>query len=113
MKRKINIAITGLQAMDNPEPGMSLSRCLKNNPNYTLSGLSYSLYCTGNFSHSFDDIFLVPYPWDSPEQWLSRIGDIHKKKPIDVLIPSLDSEIVLFSSLESQLRDMGIKMYLP
>ena len=98
MNHPIHVAITGLQMMDNPYPGVSVARSLKESPSFSgkIIGLSYDLHCTGNFSPYFDDIFLTPFPWDSETQWLNRIAQIHQKIRLDVIIPTLDSEIALF-----------------
>lgn len=114
-KTKPNIAVTGLQMMDNPYPGISCARSLKEEAASlgSIIGLSYDLNCTGNFSPFFDDVFLTPFPWDSQTQWLERIQQIHKKIPLDIIIPTLDSEIVLFSNLAPTLLNMGIHTLLP
>ena len=114
MSDKICIGITGLQATDNPDPGLAIARALKiSDKNVHIIGLSYGLYCTGNFSPYFDEIFLIPYPWDSEHQWLSRIKEIHMKTKMNVIIPSLDTEIVLFAKLSHMLNTLGIKVMIP
>ncbi|HBQ21531.1 MAG: hypothetical protein A2Z91_02150 [Deltaproteobacteria bacterium GWA2_38_16] len=115
MNHPIHVAITGLQMMDNPYPGVSVARSLKESPSFSgkIIGLSYDLHCTGNFSPYFDDIFLTPFPWDSETQWLNRIAQIHQKIRLDVIIPTLDSEIALFSKMSLTLEKMGIKTFLP
>ena len=115
MKNNPNVAITGLQAMANPDPGVAVARCLKYNGQKVnqVIGLSYSLHCTGNFTPFFDHIFLIPFPWDSQAQWLDRIQQIHHRIPLDIIIPTLDSEIVLFSQLSDTLSSLGIKTILP
>lgn len=114
MKNNIHVGVTGLQSMDNPDPGLAVARSLKHDTqNIKVIGLSYGLHCTANFFPYFDQIFLIPFPWDSPELWLDRIQSIHHSTRLDVIVPNLDSEIVLFSQLSDPLAKSGIHTLLP
>jgi len=113
---KINIAITGLDARENPFPGLAVARCLasKNRDNFHLVGLTFDVLSTGAYAHPFfDKIFRVPFPGEGETLLLQRIEEIHKEEQIHVLIPTLDSEVPMYARLESRLRKMGIATLLP
>ncbi|HDR05477.1 MAG TPA: biotin carboxylase [Candidatus Marinimicrobia bacterium] len=112
----INVAVTGLHAADNPAPGIGVLRSLRypNGWDGELIGLAYDTYDTGIYDrHLMNHAYLIPYPNQGKEQVFERIRAIHKAVGIDVLIPTLDSELQLYQQLESELKGLGIAMYLP
>ncbi|MBI3038914.1 ATP-grasp domain-containing protein, partial [bacterium] len=60
-----------------------------------------------------DKVFLIPYPSSGKDSLFQRLNYIIGNHPIDFMIPSLDSELNSFLSLEEDLKDMGVKMFLP
>lgn len=114
--KKINVAITGFMATDNPYPGLAIARCLRMAKGFqgTITALAFDHLSNGLFAEDLlDHIFIVPFPADGESALLSRILAIHDKCPIDVLLPSLDSEIVLYASLAPTLEEHGIATLLP
>jgi len=112
----INVAVTGLHAADNPAPGIGIIRALRHPDGWDgqIIGLAYDVYDTGIYDPGLlDSVFLVPYPNQDSRQILNRLLEIHSRIPIDVLIPSLDSELALFQKLQPELEAAGIAMYLP
>jgi carbamoyl-phosphate synthase large subunit len=112
----INVAVTGLHAADNPAPGIGVLRSLRYPDGWDgeLIGLAYDAYDTGIFDQQLmDHAFLIPYPNQGSEQVFERIKTIHDVIGIDVLIPTLDSELKLYQQLEPRLKELGIAMYLP
>ena len=112
----MNIAITGLHATDNPAPGIGVIRCLKHDENWNgkIIGLGYDVYDTGIYDKGLlDHTYLIPYPNQGIAGFLDRIKYIHSQIPIDVIIPTLDSELSVFQRMESKLSDLGIAMFIP
>ena len=112
----LNIGITGLLATDNPHPGPGIARCLRMAEEFRgeLTGLVFEPLSTGVFSAGlFDRAYVVPYPAAGHDALLYRLEEIHGKTPLDVIIPSLDSEVLLYARLQDQLAEMGIRVLLP
>lgn len=111
-----HVVITGLMATDNPYPGLGIARCLRSAPEFqgTISGFVFDPLSTGAFCAGvFDRIFLLPYPAAGVDVLLQRIKEIHNVCPIDLIIPSLDSEVILYAQAAEELAAMGIKTLLP
>ena len=112
----INVAVTGLNATDNPAPGLGVIRSL-HHPNKwegTIIGLAYDVYDTGVYDAGLlDETYMIPYPNQGAEQILERLLYIHSQVRIDVIIPTLDSELLLYQKLQPRLKEAGISMYLP
>ncbi len=113
---KINVAVTGLNASDNPAPGVAVIRCLKEEKDWSgkIIGLSYDAYESGIFDSCLvDSVYLLPYPKEGKEALLERFRYIQQREEIGVLLPTLDVELKSFSDLENELSAMGIHTYLP
>ncbi|MBI4397653.1 MAG: ATP-grasp domain-containing protein [Candidatus Omnitrophica bacterium] len=111
-----NIVCTGLDSTENPYPGLSVLRSIKESGEFSGKTivLTYDSLCTGLYQHNFvDEVYLVPYPSEPEEYLLSRIAEIHKKAKIDVMIPCLDSEIATYARLKPRLKNLGIKVLVP
>lgn len=111
-----NVAVTGLNATDNPAPGVAVIRSLREEPEWSgrIIGLAYDAYDPGIFdSQLVDAVYLLPYPNTGRQELLERLGEIQKKEAIDVLIPNLDSELANVIDLDSKLREIGIHTFLP
>lgn len=116
MKRKITVAITGMNAGESPQPGPAVARSLREAKDYdfTLVGLIYDAMESGVYYNGLlDAAFLIPYPSSGTEEMFERIEAINNKIHIDVLIPTLDAELSAYSKLESRLLQLGIKLFLP
>lgn len=112
----MNIAVTGLNATDNPGPGIPVIRSLKDAPEFkgNLIGLSYDSLDPGLY---MDDVtsrnYLIPYPSSGLQHLLERIRFIHEKEKLDLIIPTLDSELYGFIKIQDELKSMGIRTFLP
>ncbi|MGV8057814.1 MAG: ATP-grasp domain-containing protein [Smithellaceae bacterium] len=112
----VHVVITGLMATDNPYPGLGIARCLRSATEFrgTISGFVFDPLSTGAFCAGvFDRIFLIPYPAAGVDVLLQRIKEINDVYPIDLIIPSLDSEVILYAQAAGELAKMGIKTLLP
>jgi carbamoyl-phosphate synthase large subunit len=113
---KLTIAVTGLNASDNPAPGVPVIRAIREGVGNgcTIVGFSYHPLDSGNYMDQIaDHIFLVPFPSAGTDTVLERIKSIHQRYPIDVLIPTLDAELPIYLKLSDTLNKMGIKTFLP
>jgi carbamoyl-phosphate synthase large subunit len=109
------IAVTGLSASDSPAPGLAVIRSLaESGYRQRYVGITYGVLDSGNFcSDLVSASYLVPYPNTGPEALLNRIAEIHRQEHLDVILPTLDSELENYIQIENQLRYLGIKLLLP
>lgn len=111
-----NVAVTGLNATDNPAPGVAVMRSLREESSWSgrAIGLSYDAFEPGIFdSVLFDAVYLLPYPKSGKQVFLNRLEEIRHREQIDVLIPNLDSELSNFIDLQTRLQELGIHTFLP
>jgi carbamoyl-phosphate synthase large subunit len=111
----LTVAITGLNATDNPAPGVAVARALRDmEREVRIVGLAYDLLDPGNYAPEwFDDVFLIPYPSQGTEALEARLRHVVDTVGLDVIIPTLDSELPGFIDLEPTLAALGVKMFLP
>ena len=114
-KKPLTIAVTGLNATDNPAPGVGVLRALRQGGSKDrLVGLAYDALDPGVYAADIvRDVFMIPYPSQGRDAFLSRLQYVHERVGLDVIIPTLDAELPSFIDLEPRLRDMGIGMLLP
>jgi len=111
----ITVAISGINAADNPGPGTGIARSLKEcGRDVRTIGFAYDSMEPGIFMDwTIDKAYIMPWPSCTPEDYLARLAYVHAKEAIDVIIPALDVEIPLYLRLRSQLAKMGIRIMLP
>lgn len=109
------IAVSGLKTGDNPQPGVPIIRSLRSAGfKGKIVGLVYDNLESGIYYPGLaDEVYLMPFPSEGKDKILSRIDYILSKTKIDVLIPTLDSEIIGYIRLAKELEERGIKTYLP
>ena len=115
-KRKLNIAVSGLNAIDSPGPGIAVIRALREAGSFDcrIIGLAYEALEPGIFMHNLvDKTYQVPYPLSGIDNVMERIEYIHSREKLDVIIPNFDAELYPYIRLESRLKEMGIHMCLP
>jgi carbamoyl-phosphate synthase large subunit len=115
-KKKISVALTGLNNTDNPGPGVPVIRGIRESAEFDarIIGLAYENLEPAIYMHDVvDKTYQVPYPSEGSEVLLQRILEIHEKDPFDVLIPNLDAELYAFMRAEETLRLAGIRTFLP
>jgi len=115
-KKKITLAITGLNNTDNPGPGVPVIRGIKEADAFDarIIGLVYENLEPGIYMEGLcDRIFQIPYPSSGSDELIERIENIHKQEPIDVLIPNFDAELFSFMKNEERLINQGIHTFLP
>ncbi|MDP2954695.1 MAG: ATP-grasp domain-containing protein [Chloroflexota bacterium] len=113
---RYRVGVTGLNATDDPQPGIGVARCLRASGLGVekVVGLSYDALDTGIYDKGLlDEVYLLPYPGEGEGALFHRIKEIHRKAGLDVIIPTLDLELMNFIHLEGELADMGIHLLLP
>jgi len=111
----IVIAVTGLKTGDNPQPGVPVIRSIRN-AGFTgkIVGFVYDAMESGIYAPDLVDmVFQMPYPSSGAEVFLSRLDYILKHTRIDVIIPTLDAEVIIYIRLANELKQRGIHTYLP
>jgi carbamoyl-phosphate synthase large subunit len=110
------IAVTGLNAIDSPGPGVAVIRALREGLPQPLRiiGLSYETLEPGIYLNDVaDKTYQIPYPAAGTEALLKRLEYIHAKENIDLIIPNFDAELFNFVKLAPTLFSMGIKTFMP
>ena len=115
-KKKITLAVTGLNNTDNPGPGVPVIRAAKESEDFDVRiiGLVYENLEPGIYMEDLcDRIFQIPYPSAGSDELIERIEQIHYQEKIDVLIPNFDAELFSFMKIEQRSLDKGIHTFLP
>jgi len=111
----ITIAVSGLKTGDNPQPGVPVIRSIRN-AGFTgkIIGLVYDAMESGIYCHDLvDEVYQMPYPSTGVDSFMARLDYILSNSKIDVIIPTLDSEVMLYIRMEDELRSRGIHTFLP
>lgn len=115
-RRKLNIAVTGLNNTDNPGPGIPVIRGIRDCEDFDVRiiGLAYDNLEPGIYMRELvDKAYQIPFPSAGSDALLERIRYIHSVEKIDVLIPNFDAELYTFMKAEKELLSMGIHTFLP
>ncbi len=115
-RKKITLAVTGLNNTDNPGPGVPVIRAAKESGDFEIRviGLVYENLEPGIYMEGLcDRVFLIPYPSSGSDELIERITTIHQQENIDVLIPNFDAELFSFMKNEQRLKALGIHTFLP
>jgi carbamoyl-phosphate synthase large subunit len=109
------IAVSGLHRGENPQPGSGIIRSLRRAwPEVRIVGLVYDVMESGIYVEDGpDEVQLMPYPAAGAIAFFQRLDSVHRKTPIDILIPSLDAEIELLVHLGKELAARSIRVCLP
>jgi carbamoyl-phosphate synthase large subunit len=113
---KITVAVTGLNNIDSPGPGIPVIRGIRESEEFDVRivGLAYEHLEPGIYMRDLvDKTYIIPYPAEGKEALLNRLKEIHEKENIDIIIPNFDAELFSFIKLEKALEQLGIKTYLP
>jgi carbamoyl-phosphate synthase large subunit len=110
------IGVSGINAIDNPGPGIGVARSLKEDPelNVKIVGLAYDAMEPGIFMDwVVDKSFILPYPSGSGDAFIERLLYIKKSYGLDCVIPNLDAELPIYIKCAQPLADHGIRTFLP
>jgi len=114
--KKIVIAVTALNAIDSPGPGVAVIRAIRECADFEVRiiGLSYEALEPGLYMHDLvDKTYQIPYPSAGTDSLLARLMYIHEIEKIDVIIPNFDAELYNFIKLRDKLKNAGINTFLP
>lgn len=115
-KKKIVVAVTALNAIDSPGPGVAVIRAIRDSRQFDLRiiGLSYEALEPGVYMDGVcDKVYQIPYPAAGVEALFGRMQYIHEREKIDVVIPNFDAELYNFMKLADRLKEIGINSFLP
>lgn len=115
-KRKITVAVTGLNNIDSPGPGIPVIRGIKESNEFDarIVGLAYEHLEPGIYMKELvGKTYMIPYPSKGKDALYNRLLEIHNKEKLDLIIPNFDAELFSFIKLESDLNNLGIKTFLP
>lgn len=116
MQKNVIVAVTGINVMDNPGPGLGIARSLKldNGLDVRVLGLAYDAMEPGIYLNDvIDKSFLLPYPTINGKAWIERLLHIKQSYGLDYLIPNLDDELPVCIKYASVLAKNGIGMFIP
>lgn len=116
MKNELTIAVTALNAIDSPGPGVAVIRAIRECTDFRVRiiGLSYEALEPGIYMHDLvDKTYQIPYPSGGTDSLLERLKYIHQKENLDLIIPNFDAELFNFIKLNNSLSKMGIRTFLP
>lgn len=114
--RKITVGISGINAVDNPGPGVGVARSLKEDRelNISVAGLAYDAMEPGIYMDwLIDKAFIVPYPSGGHDEYFQRLDYIKENFGLDFVIPNLDAELPLYIKYKNELARKGIMTFLP
>lgn len=115
-QQKVTVAVTGLNNIDSPGPGIPVIRGIRESKAFDVRiiGLAYEHLEPGIYMRDLvDKTYMIPYPSEGKDALFKRLLEIHAKEKLDVIIPNFDAELFSFIKLEKKLEDIGIKTYLP
>lgn len=115
-RRKLTIAVTGLNAIDSPGPGVAVIRAIRESADFDVRiiGLSYEALEPGIYMRDIvDKTYQIPYPSTGAENLFRRMNYIHEIEKLDLVIPNFDAELFSFIKLRDRLEDAGIHTFLP
>ena len=109
------IGISGINATDNPGPGVPVAKCLRQGgwPGKLL-GLGYDANDPGHYlPQYFDATTLVPYPCRGWKGIRDRLMFLRDTQNLGAVIPCLDAELPLYIRNQAELAQHGISSLLP
>ena len=110
------IGVSGINAIDNPGPGVGVARSLKEDKalNVKVVGLAYDAMEPGIYMEwLIDKTFVLPYPSTNKEAFIGRLAYIKQSYGLDCIIPNLDAELPIYTKYQAEIEAMGIKLFVP
>jgi carbamoyl-phosphate synthase large subunit len=110
------VAVTGMNATDNPAPGVPVARSLRYEPAFVgkIIGLGYDPLDPGFYAQGLlDGGAVLSYPSVGREALRDRLLWARAELGIEVLMPTLDSELRAMVALAPELEQRGIRTFLP
>ena len=114
--KELIVGVSGLNASDNPGPGIGVARSLKEDPELRVKivGLAYDPMEPGIYlDWLIDKTFIMPYPSNGGDEFIARLLQIKESYGLDCIIPNLDAELPLYIKWADRLAEYGIRTFLP
>ena len=114
--KDIIVGISGINAVDNPGPGVGIARALKEDQELSVRivGLAYDAMEPGIYMDwLMDKAYILPYPSGGHDGFIRRLGHIKESYGLDFIIPCLDVELPIYTRHAGDLLAMGIRTFLP
>lgn len=115
-KKALTIAVTALNAHDNPGPGLGVIRSLRESDEFDLKivGFAYETMEPGAYLHDLVDVtYQIPYPSAGSEPLLERLLYVNGIEHLDLIIPNFDAELRNFIRISPKLLQHNIRTFLP
>jgi len=113
---ELKIGISGVNAVDNPGPGIGVAKSIKEDKelNTKIVGLAYDAMEPGIYMDwIIDKAYIMPYPSGGHEPYIERLYYIKQNYGLDFVMPVLDSELPIYIKYQDELEKNGIKTFLP
>ena len=111
------MAITGLNVGDNPQPGLSIGRCLRRAgelSGLTLLGITYDLQWTGvHDGEVFEAVHMLPPPWLDEETFVKRLLGTCREAGVRAILPCLDADIAVLARHQDAVHCAGVRTFGP
>ncbi len=110
------VGITGMNATDNPTAGVAVARSLRDAAEFhgRIVGLGYDAPDPGFYARGLlDAAAILPFPSAGRDAALARLLDVQRRFGLDVLVPTLDSELRAVAALSDELARAGIATFTP
>ena len=114
--REIVIGVTGINASDGPAPGIGVAKSLKayNEFDAQIVGLVYDVVDSSlQIDWYLDKIFKLPYPVAGHERLIKQLRAVKERIGLDVVVPTLESELAFYIEAKEALKEIGIEVLLP
>ncbi|NPA13165.1 MAG: ATP-grasp domain-containing protein [Aquificae bacterium] len=113
---ELKIGVSGINAVDNPGPGIGIAKSLKEAKDFkaTVVGLAYDAMEPGVYMDwVVDKSFLIPYPSAGHDAFINRLYYIKESFGLDFVMANLDAELPILIRYADELERNGIKTFLP
>jgi len=112
---KLKVGVSGINAVDNPGPGVGVAKSLKEwNRDISIVGLAYDAMEPGVYMKwLIEKSYLMPYPSQGADAFIDRLLYIKSSYGLDAVIPTLDAELPIYIEYADRLKELGIANFLP
>ena len=113
---KLKIGISGINAVDNPGPGIGVAKSLKEDKDLDVEiiGLAYDAMEPGIYMNwLIDKSYILPYPSSEHEAFIERLLYIKHSYGLDFIFPLLDAELPIYMKYAPELEKNNIRLFIP
>ncbi|MBN1608785.1 MAG: ATP-grasp domain-containing protein [Polyangiaceae bacterium] len=110
------VGVTGMNATDNPAPGVGVARSLRTAPQFKgrIIGLGYDPLDPGFYAEGLlDGGAILPFPSAGREAVFHKLRHLKSEFGLEVLLPTLDSELRVVAALQPELTELGMAVLVP